>query len=231
MKPLLALACLFLTVATECLAQNGKTPRTREWREMINTEITGPNCKPVLDDSDARLCKGVEGYSLLVKGDEQKPQVFVVTPNGQQFPMDYWNTADPRYQSLWTTVTWIVVYKPKTISVTFSPRVAQKQDYTYSDSYDTIARIWPEPVCIVGSVPVGSTSAMVSNSIATSPATLPCLSFGQYEKRDWFLTARRLASEGKVQEAQSALEHLKEPSERFIVYREISNAQFKAGES
>ena len=233
MKHSLAVAALLLILASQCIAQKTQRAQPREWRDMVNTEITGPNCTPVtnIKEPHARICKGVEGYSLLIKGDELKPEVFVITPKGQQYKLHYWNTADPGYQGLQTTVGWIVVYKAKTISLTFSPQVARKEDYNpYSDQYETIARLSPGPICIVGSVPVGPNYAMESTSIASSPAKLPCLTFDQYEQRDWFLTARRLAGEGKVQEAQSALQRLKQRSERFIVYREISNAQFKSGD-
>lgn len=39
---------------------------------MIGTDLWGSDCKPAENPKDqgARICKGVEGYLLLVKGDE-----------------------------------------------------------------------------------------------------------------------------------------------------------------
>jgi tetratricopeptide (TPR) repeat protein len=67
---------------------------------------------------------------------------------------------------------------------------------------------------------------MESMGILSSPNERPCLSFGEMQKRDWFLTARRLAGEGKITEAKAAVEQIK-GYERFIIYREIAKAQCK----
>ena len=232
------LSCL----GPHCLAQEpGKDPPRREWRDMIGMDLGSSNCKPAENPKDqgARICQGVEGYLLLVKGDEveqglflAKPEIYLIAPNGRHYPLRYWDTSDPKYEGLHRSALWIIVNTPrKIITLTFTLRIAQRQDYSYSDSYDIIVRVSPTPVCVVGSVPGSSTSAGESAWIASSPRGRPCFNLNEYEKRNWFLTARRLANEGQIAAAGRALRRVREPSERFIVYREMASSAYKAGNS
>lgn len=237
------MTAIFLScLGPHCLAQElTNDPPGREWRDMSGTDLWGRDCKPSENPKDqgARICKGVGGYLLLVKGDEvereiflAKPEIYLITPNGRHYPLRYWNTSDPKYEGLHRSALWIIVNTPrKTITLTFHLKVAQRQDYSYSDSYDIIVRVSPTPVCIVGSVPGSSTSAGESVGIASSPRGRSCLNLNEYEKRDWFLTARRLANEGQIDAARRSLRRVREPSDRFIVYREMASSQYKAGNS
>ncbi|HET6853644.1 MAG TPA: hypothetical protein VFH46_15185 [Pyrinomonadaceae bacterium] len=226
----------------QCLAQElPKDLPGREWRDMRGTDLWGSDCKQPenFKGQGARICKGVEGYLLLVKGDEvergiflAKPEIYLIAPNGRQYPLRYWNTKDPKYEGLHRSPLWIIVNTPrKSITLTFTLKVAQRQDYSYSDSYDVIVRVSPTPVCIIGSVPGSGTSTAESVGIASSPRGRRCLNLNEYEKRDWFLTARRLANEGQINAARRSLRRVLEPSERFIVYREMASSQYKVGNS
>jgi hypothetical protein len=221
-------------ILLSCLAQalTGK-PQQREWRDIINTDLSGDNCRPAVNSQDrgARICNGVEGYSFLVKGEKFKPELFLIEPNGNRHPIEYWDPKDPGFRGMQPFATWVVVNRPsKTIALKFFLHTEPKNDYSMFGSYDVVARVSPGPVCIIGSVSGGSTAAMESMGIASSPSGRPCLAFNEREKRNWFNTARRLAGEGKVQDSQAALE-LISGYERFMVYREIAKAQSKAGDS
>jgi tetratricopeptide (TPR) repeat protein len=56
------------------------------------------------------------------------------------------------------------------------------------------------------------------------------LGLNQREKKNWFSAARRLASEGRIKAAKLALTKVQDDSRRFLIYREISTAQLKAGD-
>jgi hypothetical protein len=231
---LLTLLILLSCAGAEAAAQkpSQKTPK-REWRDMIGTELTGKDCTPATapEDEGARICKGVQGYSLLVKGDETKPDIFLIAPNGKRSPIEYWDKDDPRYRGMRNSVLWVVVHEPKTtVAIDFSLNVEPRQDYTQFEGYDVIARVSPGPVCIVGSVPPSSTAAGDSVGIATSPTGRPCLGLNELQKKDWDLTARRLATEGQIDEALEALKNVKKPSDRFYVYKDIVSAQLKTGD-
>jgi len=226
---------LWACLGAQCLAQElPKDPSKQEWRDLIGTNLSGSNCKPTdnSEDQGARICKGVEGYSFLLKGDRVKPEIFLIAPNGRQHQVPYWDTSDSKYQGLHSSVLWTVVHRPrKTIAVTFTADVAPRQDYSEWGSYEIIVRVSPGPVCVVGSIAAGPSSVADSVGIASSPHGRRCLNLNQREKVDWFAAARRLANEGQIEAAKLALTKVHEPSKRFLIYREISGAQLKAGDS
>ena len=227
---LLLLGC----AGSKCIAQSRtkNTPK-REWRELINTGLSGNDCKPADDQYGlgAQICKGLEGYSLLVKGDEKKPEIFLIAPDGRKDPLEYWDTSDPNYRLLNPGLLWVVVNEPKkTIAISFYVKIDANPDYGKWGYYDVIFRVNPGPVCIVASIASGSTSAGESVGIASSPGDRPCLTLNQLQQQNWFFTAQRLTGEGKVEEAKTALANIKEPSERFIIYKEIARAQVKASD-
>ncbi|HEX7296498.1 MAG TPA: hypothetical protein VF251_12135, partial [Pyrinomonadaceae bacterium] len=113
----------------------------------------------------------------------------------------------------------------------FRPEIERRPDYSYFGGYDVIVRVHPGPVCIVGSVANGSTSVMLSHGIAQSPRNRPCLRYDELEKRDWFRTTERLADEGQIKDAQLALANVTDLSQRFINYKEIAEAQYKANDA
>ena len=225
----LMLLVLLSCLGPECVGQR----RAKETNSMVNTELSGKDCKPANepDDLEARICKGVEGYSLLVKGDNAKPEIFLIAPDGKRSAIEYWDTNDPGFRDTGYFVSWTVENDlKKTISITFHLDIAPKPDYGVFGGYNSIARVFPGPVCIVGSVPAGSTSAMDSHNIASTPAGRPCLGFNEREKQDWFRTGQRLVSEGKIEEATATLAKIEKPSERFLIYKDIASAQVKAGD-
>ncbi len=228
----LTLLMLVSCLEVECLGQQ-PAKKAKEWREMSSTPLSGEDCTPATapEDEGGRICKGVRGYTLLIKGDETKLDIFLITPNGRRHALEYWKKDDPGFRELKNFVSWVVVNEPKTtIAVTFYLDIAPKEDYHQWGSFDVIARVDPGPVCIVGSVPGTSTAAMESMGISSSPADRPCLGLDQLEVRDWVLTARRLAREGKVQETEAALANVKKPADRFWVYADLVSAQVKAGD-
>ncbi|HSS21555.1 MAG TPA: hypothetical protein VLL54_15890 [Pyrinomonadaceae bacterium] len=226
------IASLLISLGVPCAAQ--ETPKDlaqQDWRQLYDNRLRGSDsdCRPAAGAKDrgARICKGPEGYSLLLKGAELKPEVYLIAPDERRYQLQYWDTRDPNLQQLRDLVFWTVLTgPPKSISISFTVQVTPKQDYSSFGTYEIIVRVNPGPVCVVTSIKdgLGSPEARIE---AASPDG--CLDVNQLEKRDWFLTADRLAREGKPEPARRALKGVKEPSQRFIVYHDMASAQFKAG--
>jgi hypothetical protein len=82
MKSRYAFALVLLSfVWPHCSAQVKSKPQRTE-PEMIAASLD--DCKPSTgsEDQGARLCKGVEDYSLLLKGDGPKPEIYLIRPQG-----------------------------------------------------------------------------------------------------------------------------------------------------
>src|SRR5262245_5251754 len=144
----LLLLLLLTCGAADCLAQQTiKKTTEREWREWFATDLE--KCKPAIGENEegARVCKGFGGYSLLLKGDEKKPQIFLIAPDGTRTPIEYWDRSDPNYTGMQPGVNWIVVNTPKkTVAIDFLLHVDPREDYAQWEGYDVVVRVSPGPV-------------------------------------------------------------------------------------
>ena len=232
MKSQNALALVLLSfLGPHCSAQVKSKPELKE-PDMVSTRLDDCHPTTTAQDHGARICKGIEGYSLLLTGDGPKPEIYLIKPQGQRQPVEIWNPNDPGFLGVGSLITWEVVHVPqKSVALIFRPEIERRPDYSYFGGYDVIVRVHPGPVCMVGSVPNGSTSTMLSHGIAQSPQKRPCLRYDELEKRDWFRTTERLAGEGQIKEAQLALANVTDLSQRFINYKEIADAQYKTNDA
>ena len=170
-----------------CAAQQtAKEGPERPAREMIGTSLAPNTCKTatVDNDNDARICKGVDDYSLLITNDDKKPRIFLVTPDGARHPIYYWDTTDPAFHGVDSSVLWLVVNEPqKTIAIDLKLKVDASEDRKYAD-YDVIVRVSPLPVCVVASLPTSPRASSDKIVMATSPADRPCLELGDLQKKE-----------------------------------------------
>lgn len=183
----LLMLSLLSCVGAVCLAQSEakKAPEEREARSMIGTSIAAHLCKRGQDDNDDKvcICKGLEGYSLSVKGDEKKPQISLLSPDGKRDQIRYWDTSDPRLRGIRSDVLWLIVREPTpTIALIFTLDIEPKGEDAKWGTYSIIARASPGPVCVVGSVSESPRTGGQSVAIAITPDTRPCLGVEDLQK-------------------------------------------------
>ena len=155
----------------------------RPEREMLGRSVARNVCKPAVGENDAYICNGVDDYTLLVKGDEAKPEIVLVSPDGVKHPIRYWDTTDPGFEELQSSVLWIVVNEPqKTIAIDFRLKLQRKPGYSQWGHHDIIVRVSPGPVCVVGSLPGSGRSSGDSMLIAGSPENRPCIAAEEFER-------------------------------------------------
>ena len=155
-------------------------------RDMIGTTLAKHLCKTKQDehDEEVRVCPGTAGYSLILKGDEKKPQISLLAPDGTKYPIHYWDLNDPAFTEIQESVLWIVNRPENTLAINFRLKVGQKRDYTEWGGYDVVVRVNPLPVCTVGSVPINLKTGGKSMGIAVQPAQLPCLAPDELKQKD-----------------------------------------------
>jgi hypothetical protein len=179
--------CALIILLVSCLGASGlaqdpdKKPPDRD---MIGTSLAKHLCKSAKDehDEDVRICKGVADYSLVLKGDETKPQISLVAPDGTKYPLHYWDMSDPEFRGMEENVLWIVDNVNKTLAINLRLKIEPKEGEW--GRYDVVARVSPLPVCIVGSVPVTLKTGGFSMAIAVAPAARPCLAIDELKKKD-----------------------------------------------
>jgi len=177
---------MFLLLSSICFAQDPtkETPKRPE-REMLGTSLARNTCKPAVDEHDesAYLCRGVDDYSVLIKGDPAKPEIVLVAPDGAKHPVRYWDTTDPGFQELQSSILWIVVNEPKkTIAIDFRLKLERKPGYSQWGHHDVIVRVSPGPVCVIASLPGTPRSSSDSMAIAGAPENRPCIAPEEFEK-------------------------------------------------
>src|SRR4051812_26301558 len=63
--------------------------------DSLYTDLSGADCHSEKEDKETgasvERCPGIAGYALLVQNDDDRASVTVVSPDGTQHPLDYWN--------------------------------------------------------------------------------------------------------------------------------------------
>lgn len=179
---------VLIILLLSCLMANGlaQDPEKKPDRDMIGTSLAKHLCKTKQDehDEEVRVCKGFEDYSLILKGDEKKPQITLLAPDGTKHPIHYWDLSDPAFTGIEENVLWIVNRPENTLAINFRLKVGEKKDYTEWGGYDVIVKVNPLPVCTVGSVPITLKTGGKSMAIAGAPAALPCLALDELKQKD-----------------------------------------------
>ncbi len=194
--------CALIVVLSSCLLTNSaaQDPDKKPLeRDMIGTTLATHLCKSKQDENDeeVRICKGFEDYSLILKGDETKPQITLLAPDGTKHPIRYWDLSDPAFRGIEESVLWIVNRPEKTLAINFRLKIELKEgdtnwgpydaitkDGTRWGRYDVVTRVNPLPVCVIGSVPVRLKTGGKSMHIAVQPAALPCLALDELKEKD-----------------------------------------------
>src|SRR3569832_972286 len=80
--------------------------------ESVYTEITPARCQTVETHeegaSSVQKCAGVAGYGLLVEDNDLRQSVTVVSPDGKQHPLNYWQVVTNAFSSLGEKAEWRV---------------------------------------------------------------------------------------------------------------------------
>jgi hypothetical protein len=150
----------------------------------LYTNLSGGRCETVTEDkktgSSIRRCPGVEGFRLLVAEDDDRVSVGVVSPDGKEHPLDYWNVVTRSFSSLGKKAEWRVVRdRGKVTPIALIVRVdAQEQDNLVAPkkkSYLVVAKIGPEEICVtdkIGPSPNANEQARQAADIAANQACL-----------------------------------------------------------
>ena len=176
---------LIILLLLSCLGAAGlaQYPEKKPDRDMIGTSLSRNLCKPSVDDHDEKVlvCQGSADYSLILKGDETKPEISLRAPDGTRYPIHYWDLSDPEFRGIEESVLWIVNRPDNTLAINFRLKIEPKEGQWAR--YDVIARVNPLPVCIVGSVPVTLKTGGQSMAIAVAPAARPCLALDELRNK------------------------------------------------
>jgi len=168
----LSLPALFLLLAAATAQAAGS--------ETVYTDLAADRCKTLSIEEETggsvQRCPGTAGHDLLVLDDDARMSVTVVTPDGEEHPLDYWGVVTSGFSSLGDKAEWRIVRKDgRPVPVALIVRVNTAEPGTEKPrSLLAVAKITPEAVCVTDVIPPGAGANEEARRAADAAAGRPC---------------------------------------------------------
>ena len=151
--------------------------------DSIYTDLSSAHCKTIEVEKEAgssvQKCAGVAGYKLLVEYDDARQSVTILTPDGQQHPLHYWQVITGAFSTVGEKAEWRVERKSgKIVPIALIVRVyANENPNSPSErtSYLAVAKITPEKICVTQKIKGEATANEEARRAADASANKPCL--------------------------------------------------------
>jgi hypothetical protein len=149
--------------------------------KSIYTELKGKGCGPERTTSEAsseRTCTGIEGYKLVVQYDDERESIAIVTPDGRQHPLNFWETISKgAFAHLGEKAEWRVVSKNgKDVPIALIVRVeVQSNGSNKGGSYLAVSKIGGQGICVTDRIDPSVNANEKGREAADSSANKPCL--------------------------------------------------------
>lgn len=157
----------------------------------IYTSLTKKDCKVLkVDDetgSTVSSCPGIAGYGLHVLDDDSRQSVTIITPDNQEFPLNYWHVITPYFSRLGDKAEWRVVQKDgkpsQPIAVIVRVNAQEQKDIdaeVINRSYLAVAKITSAEICVTDRILPGTAANEEARIAADNAAKRACLQEIQY---------------------------------------------------
>jgi hypothetical protein len=150
--------------------------------DSVYTDIAGATCAIIAVDEEAgattQRCPGVAGYTLLVEDDDARMSITVVTPNGEQHPLDLWQVVTTAFSTLGEKAEWRVKrqngdFVPIALIVRVNANESGDPDVT--TSYLAVAKVTPQAACVTDRIAPSADMNLQARGAADAAAEKPCL--------------------------------------------------------
>ena len=146
--------------------------------ESVYTDIAPARCKTVETQEEEgaysrQKCAGVGGYTLLVEDDDSRQSVTVVSPDGKEHPLHYWQVVTTAFSSLGDKAEWRVEkngdrVRPYALIVrVYASENPEKPDE--KTSYLAVAKIDGDEVCVTDKVKTNEAARQAADAAADKP--------------------------------------------------------------
>lgn len=174
---LIAISILVTSFITKASQNNADT------NQSVYTDISSKTCKTIkLDEETAtstQICSGIEGYKLLVYDSDDRSSITVISPDGKEHPLEYWQVVTQGFSSLGAKAEWrIKKEKGKTIPIALITRVNASEDpdnYKKTTSYLVVTKLSKQKICVVGKIPPKANANLEAQKLADIALSKPCL--------------------------------------------------------
>ncbi|HKS29872.1 MAG TPA: hypothetical protein VJS44_18760 [Pyrinomonadaceae bacterium] len=150
--------------------------------ESVYTDFK--NCKTLEQDDEAagyllEECRGVGGYKLRVRSQDDRQDIAVLTPNGTEHELNLGQIGGGGFSGLGEKVEWRVKREggkivPIALIVRFNV-VTDPSTPEKSTSYLVVSKITSRQVCRIGEVDPGPNANQQARRMADGSAARPCV--------------------------------------------------------
>lgn len=141
------------------------------------------NCKLVKNDresdSSTQACRGVAGYNLRLEYADVRESITVISPDGKQHQLEFWNVISNAFSHVGEKAEWRVVRKKgKVVPIALIVRFTATDnsgDTPKPVSYLAVAKITPQKICVTDKIAPSSTANEEARRAADASADKPCV--------------------------------------------------------
>jgi hypothetical protein len=167
---------------------SGATPQATSSAQPVEsikttyTELSGSGCgapRTTSEVSAERTCSGVEGYKLIIQTDDDRDSIAIITPDGRQHPLNFWETISKgAFNSIGQKAEWRIASRNgKDVPIALIVRVdVQSGDTNKTVSYLSVSKISDREICVTDRIEPGADQNEKARVAADSSANRKCLS-------------------------------------------------------
>jgi len=175
------------TIAITLLTGTPAWPQAAPPVASVYSSLAGRDCPSVEQGIETAYftmeCPGVGGFRLRVLRDDERSSVTVVTPDGRQFPLEFWNVVTRAYSDLGATAEWRIARAhgnplPIALIVRVNAREPDPSDVdavAQRRSTLAVAKITAEVICVVETIDAAPRANEEARHAADISAAHPCL--------------------------------------------------------
>lgn len=150
----------------------------------VYTPLSGKKCLYIERDtetgSSAKKCPGVSGYHLLVLEDDDRMSITVVSPDGNEHPLNFWEVVTPTFSHLGKNAEWLVIKRhKKRLPIALIVRVNSFYQENLKEpvvkSYLSVSKITPQEICVTEIINDGKNANQKAREAADNANKKACI--------------------------------------------------------
>lgn len=148
----------------------------------LYSDLASERCATARVEADSgaseQRCPGVAGFHLIVQDDDSRMSIAIVTPDGKEHPLHFWEVVTSGFSSLGERAEWRVRRgKERDTPIALIVRLNAQEDpnSTRLTSWLTVSKITTQEICVTDRIPPGPKANEEARAAADSAARRPCL--------------------------------------------------------
>lgn len=144
----------------------------------VYTSLAAADCRVTATDeeseSSSSRCPGTAGYVLNVHEGDLRMSIDVITPDGQEHPLNYWSVITSGFSSLGPRAEWRMRGGRPIALIVRVNASEDPEDSSRITSWLAVAKITPSAICVTDRIPPSADANEAARHAADQSAARPC---------------------------------------------------------